>query len=61
KWIVCYPHLGEAVFYRFDALGSMSFVLWVLAAEWIPDNSLRLVRNDMLLIMEVSRFKCHSR
>ncbi|POB24877.1 hypothetical protein CRN47_11490 [Vibrio vulnificus] len=35
-------------FYRVDALGSMPFVLRVLAAEWIPDSSLRLVRNDVL-------------
>ncbi|OZT86082.1 hypothetical protein CIK04_04435 [Vibrio sp. 03_296] len=45
---VCCRHQVEAVFYRFDALGSMSFVLWVLAAEWIPDSSLRLIRNDVL-------------
>ncbi|HAS6067509.1 TPA: hypothetical protein I7114_12355 [Vibrio vulnificus] len=36
-------------FYRVDALGSMPFVLRVLAAEWIPDSSLRLVRNDELV------------
>ncbi|POB23089.1 hypothetical protein CRN22_16520 [Vibrio vulnificus] len=35
-------------FYRVDALGSMPFVLRGLAAEWIPDSSLRLVRNDVL-------------
>ncbi|HAS8365870.1 TPA: hypothetical protein I7704_15570, partial [Vibrio vulnificus] len=32
-------------FYRVDALGSMPSVIRVLAAEWIPDRLLRLVRN----------------
>ncbi len=48
-------------FYRFDALGSMPFVLRVLAAEWIPDSSLRLVRNDELFDNGSVAPKCHSR
>ncbi|EGR1425485.1 hypothetical protein D8X77_19770 [Vibrio vulnificus] len=48
-------------FDRFDALGSMPFVLRVLAAEWIPDSSLRLVRNDELFDNGSVVPKCHSR
>ncbi|HAS8172196.1 hypothetical protein VVYB158_19570 [Vibrio vulnificus CladeA-yb158] len=48
-------------FDRVDALGSMSSVIWVLAAEWIPDSSLTLVRNDEFLDNGSVAPKCHSR
>ncbi len=48
-------------FYRVDALGSMPSVIRVLAAEWIPDSSLRLVRNDELVDNGSVVPKCHSR
>ncbi len=46
-------------FYRVDALGSMPSVIRVLAAEWIPDRSLRLVRNDVFFDNGSVSPKCH--
>ncbi len=47
-------------FDRVDALGSMPPVLRGLAAEWIPDSSLRLVRNDEFFDNGSVAPKCHS-